>query len=202
MFCFACDEKNYARRDGLLVKVISPSYLLDHIMAAAEPEKNASIEWVTSAMLDVETGGRSERFPLLGDPSTRGQPQQHQRQQQQQRQREQNLPRTFTEPDAVQVLEKLPLLLVRAVAVFTMATTSSCVLAAVSAPGDPRVEHLYTCDSAPRNHGGPLPLAPPRASCLAYLGRIDKPVLQQFLHTTSSSSTAPTQYDVSTHSGG
>lgn len=150
-------------------------------MAAAKPEKNAFIDGVTSAMFDVETGGRSERFPLLGDPSARGQPQ-HQRQQQQRRQGEQNPPETFTEPDAVQVLEKLPLLLVRAVAVFTMATTSACVLAAVSAPGDPRVEHLCTCDSAPRKHGGPLPLARLVSHIPGiYLVLIDKPVLHSFL---------------------
>lgn len=107
---------------------------------AARSEKNAKnafIDGLTLGMVDVETGGRSERAPLLGVRSARGQEQRQQ--QQQQSQREQNPPETFTEPDAVQTLEKLPVLLVRAVAVFTMATTSSCVLAAVSAPGDPRL---------------------------------------------------------------
>ena len=109
---------------------------------AARPEKNAFIDGLRAAMFDMETGGRSERVPLLGGRS-RGQEQQQQRRQQQQQQREQDLRDTFPEPDAVQILEKQPLLLVRAVAVFTMATTFSCVLAAVSAPGDARLELIF-----------------------------------------------------------
>lgn len=107
---------------------------------AAGTEKNEFLDGLTAAMFHADTGGRSERLPLLGRSTTREQDQQQQDQQQQ------DLRDPLKEPDAVELLEKLPLLLVRAVAVFTMATTSSCVLAAVSAPANP-----CSCDTSATN---------------------------------------------------